>query len=258
MTELFNLRNKIALVTGGNGGIGLGIAQGLAEAGAKIIISGRNRAKAESALQLLHKTSPDVIFIAADLCDEAACRQLVEDAAARWGGLDILVNNAGLSAPNLASAMSMTEWNLAIAVNLTSYFVCAQTALPHFQKRGGGKVINNASIGAYYTMPASANYTASKGGVISLTKALAFEWAEHNVQVNAILPGFIDTEITAPAKDFVPGFSEMVERRTPAKRWGQGGDFRGPAVFFASAASDFVTGTTLTVDGGYSLPLYAM
>lgn len=258
MSPLFELSGRVAIVTGGNGGIGLGIAKGFAEAGARIVISGRNAAKAKTALAELKEMGADAQFIEADLAEEAACRRLVAESAQKLGGLDILVNNAGLSVPNMASAMSLDEWNRAMAINLTAMFLCAQEALPHFQKRGRGKIINVASIGARYTMQASANYTASKGGCISLTRALAYEWAEHKVQVNAILPGFIDTEITAPAKDYVPGFSEMVPRRTPAGRWGAGDDFRGPAVFLASAASDFVTGTTLTVDGGYSLPLYSM
>jgi 2-deoxy-D-gluconate 3-dehydrogenase len=127
---------------------------------------------------------------------------------------------------------------------------------PHLLKRGGGKIINIASVGAFLGQPYAPNYAASKGGAISLTKALAVEWADQNIQVNAILPGLVLTDMTGPGKTAAPEFDKMVRQRTPAKRWGQPEDFQGVTIFLASQASAFVTGATIVVDGGYSLPLY--
>jgi 2-deoxy-D-gluconate 3-dehydrogenase len=181
---------------------------------------------------------------------------MVETVADRFGGVDILFNNAGLHVANAANVMTGEEWNADVSVNLTGAFLCCQAVYPAMVARGGGKIVNIASVGAFLGQPFAPNYAASKGGVISLTKALAVEWAEQNIQVNAIVPGLVLTEMTGPGKQVAPEFDRMVKARTPAKRWGQPDDFRGVSVFLASEASDFVTGASIVVDGGYSLPLF--
>jgi len=247
--NLFDLKGKTALVTGGNGGIGLGMAQGLAAAGAKVAIAGRDRAKNTEAL----KSLPDAVAVEADLADEKACRGMVEEAAKRLGRLDILVNNAGINIRKQPQEYSLAEWREVLDTNLTSAFLCSQAAYPEMKKAGAGKVINIGSMmsifGASFTTP----YAASKGGIVQMTRALACAWAKDNIQVNAVLPGWIDTDLTRRARADVAGLHERVLARTPAGRWGEPQDMAGIAVFLSSKASDFVTGTAIPVDGGYSV-----
>jgi 2-deoxy-D-gluconate 3-dehydrogenase len=255
--KLFDLTGRVAIVTGGNGGIGLGLAEGLAEAGATVAITGRNPRKGEEAVATLRALGAQVQFIEADIAHEDAIQRMAETVAERFGGIDILVNNAGIHVGNAASAMTLDEWNADLNVNLTGAFLCSKAVYPYLVARGGGKIINISSVGAFLGQPYAPNYAASKGGAISLTKALAVEWAAQNIQVNAILPGLVLTEMTGPGKKAAPDFDKMVKQRTPAKRWGHPEDFRGVGVFLASDASAFVTGTAIIVDGGYSLPLYS-
>ena len=253
---LFDLTGRIAIVTGGNGGIGLGMAKGLAEAGAKVVIAARNRAKSEAAVAGIRQAGGDADWLEADIGKESSAQAMVMGVAERFGGVDILVNNAGLHVHNAAHLMTLDEWDADIDVNLTGMFVCCRTAFPYMAQRGGGKIINVASVGAFLGQPFAANYGATKGGAVGLTKQFAVEWASSNIQVNAVLPGFVDTDMTAGAKQGVPGFDEAVARRAPAKRWGVGDDFKGVAVFLAGAGSDYVTGAEIVVDGGYSIALY--
>ena len=247
--NLFDLQGKAALVTGGNGGIGLGMAQGLAAAGAKVAIAGRDKAKNAAAL----KDLPGAIALEADLADEKACRAMVEQAAQRLGRLDILVNNAGINIRKQPQEYTLAEYHEVMNTNLTSAFNCSQLAFPEMKKAGGGKIINIGSMmsifGASFTTP----YAASKGGIVQMTRALATAWARDNIQVNAVLPGWIDTALTRGARADVKGLHERVLARTPAGRWGQPADLAGIAVFLSSKASDFVTGTAIPVDGGYSV-----
>ncbi len=245
---MFDLSGKAALVTGGNGGIGLGMAQGLAAAGAKVAIAGRDPAKNRDALAAL----PGAIALEADLRDEKACRAMVEHAAQRLGRLDILVNNAGMNIRKTPQEYSLEEWKRVLDTNLTSAFTASQTAYPHLKKAGGGKVVNIGSMMSIFGASFVAPYGASKGGIVQLTKALACAWARDNIQVNAVLPGWIDTAMTQRARKDVQGLHENVLRRTPAGRWGVPEDLSGIAVFLCSAASNFVTGTAIPVDGGYS------
>jgi 2-deoxy-D-gluconate 3-dehydrogenase len=254
--NLFDLSGRVAIVTGGNGGIGYGIAAGLAEAGAAVAITGRDIAKGEAAAEALRGAGAEALFVPNDVADKASNLRMVETVADRFGGVDILFNNAGLHVANAANVMTGEEWNADVSVNLTGAFLCCQAVYPAMVARGGGKIVNIASVGAFLGQPFAPNYAASKGGVISLTKALAVEWAEQNIQVNAIVPGLVLTEMTGPGKQVAPEFDRMVKARTPAKRWGQPDDFRGVSVFLASEASDFVTGASIVVDGGYSLPLF--
>jgi 2-deoxy-D-gluconate 3-dehydrogenase len=246
--NLFDLKGKTALVTGGNGGIGLGMAKGLAAAGARVAIAGRDKSKNTEAL----KDLPQGVAVEADLRDEKACRAMVDEAAKRLGRLDILVNNAGTNIRKRPEQYSVEEWKLILDINLTSAFVASQAAYPHMKRAGGGKIVNIGSMMSIFGASFVAPYGASKGGIVQLTRALACAWAKDNIQVNAVLPGWIDTALTRRARADIKGLHERVLARTPAGRWGEPGDLSGIAVFLCSKASDFVTGTAIPVDGGYS------
>ena len=192
------------------------------------------------------------LAVEADVAEESSCRALIAQTVEQLGRLDILVNNAGTAIRKQPQDYTLADWRQVIDVNLTGAFLCAQAAYPHLVRVGGGKVINIGSMlslfGASYTVA----YGASKGGIVQMTKSLACAWAKDNVQVNAILPGWIDTDLTRTARQQVAGLNERVLARTPAGRWGAPEDFFGVAVFLASAASAFVTGATIAIDGGYS------
>jgi 2-deoxy-D-gluconate 3-dehydrogenase len=244
--RLMDLTGKVALVTGGNGGIGLGMARGLAEAGATIVLAGRDRAKAEAALASL---GAGARFIAADVTRKAECEAMVAEA----GRLDIVVINAGMSIRKPPEAFTEAEWRTVLDTNLSGAFFCAQAAHPALKAAGGGKIITIGSMMSLFGAPFAAAYGASKGGIVQLTRALAVAWAADNIQVNAVLPGWIDTDLTRDARDQVPGLNERVLARTPAGRWGRPEDLAGIAVFLAGPGSDFVTGAAIPVDGGYAI-----
>jgi 2-deoxy-D-gluconate 3-dehydrogenase len=248
--NLFDLTGKAALVTGGNGGIGLGMAQALAAAGARVAIAGRNRQKNEAAAKQLGAGA--FALPIADIADEKACRGMVAEAAERLGRLDILINNAGMSIRKLPQDFALAEWHKVMETNLTSAFVACQAAYPHLKRAGGGKIVNIGSMMSIFGATFTAPYGASKGGIVQLTRTLACAWAKDNIQVNAVLPGWIDTALTESARREIPGLNERVLGRTPAGRWGTPDDMGGVAVFLCSKASDYVTGTAIPVDGGYS------
>jgi 2-deoxy-D-gluconate 3-dehydrogenase len=247
--SLFDLNGRVAVVTGGNGGIGLGMARGLAAAGASVVVAARNAEKAETAIAALGGKSA---FIAFDVADPDSCRAMIEQAAERFGRLDILVNNAGTSIRKPPESYTAEEWHTVLDTNLTGAFLCSQAAYPLMKRGGGGKIINIGSMFALFGSAYAAPYAASKGALVQLTKSLATAWAADNIQVNAVLPGWINTELTRDARQQVPGLHERVLARTPAGRWGVPEDLTGVAVFLASAASDFVTGAAIPVDGGFS------
>jgi 2-deoxy-D-gluconate 3-dehydrogenase len=248
--NLFDLKGKSALVTGGNGGIGLGMAEGLAQAGAKVAIAGRDAAKNAAAVKRL---GSGAISIAADVTDEKACRGMVDEAARKLGRLDILVNNAGINIRKRPEEYSLEEWHRVLESNLTSAFVASQAAYRHFLTVKGGKIVNIGSMMSLFGASFVAPYGASKGGIVQLTRALACAWAKDHIQVNAVLPGWIDTALTQRARKEIDGLHERVLARTPAGRWGEPQDLAGIAVFLCSSASDFVTGTAIPVDGGYAV-----
>jgi len=250
---LFDLGGRVAVVTGGNGGIGLGMAQGLAEAGATVIIAGRDEAKSAAAVKKLTAGGAKAAAIAVDVTSAESCRALIAAAAKKFGRLDILVNNAGTNIRKQPEDYALEEWHTVIATNLTSAFVCAQAAYPEMVKAGAGKIINIGSMMSIFGASFATPYAASKGGMVQMTRALATAWAKDNIQVNAVLPGWIDTDLTRKARAQVDGLHDRVLARTPAGRWGTPADHAGIAVFLASAASDFVTGTAIPVDGGYSV-----
>jgi 2-dehydro-3-deoxy-D-gluconate 5-dehydrogenase len=251
--SLFDLTGRVALVTGGNGGIGLGMARGMAEAGAAIAIAGRNQPKSEVAAAELAKLGVKTAVVSGNVTDEAECRKLVEETVARLGRLDILVNNAGINIRKPAHELALAEWKEVLDTNLTSAFVCSQAAYQPMKQAGGGKIVNIGSMLSIFGAGFAPAYGASKGGVVQLTKALASGWAKDNIQVNAVLPGWIDTELTRAAREEVKGLNALVLMRTPAGRWGVPADLAGIAVFLASRASDFITGAAIPVDGGYSV-----
>ncbi len=251
--SLFDLTGRVAVVTGGNGGIGLGMAKGLSAAGATVVLAGRNAEKAAAALSEMKATRNKAEFFEVDVTSEASCRALIDGAVSRQGRLDILVNNAGTNIRKVPDILKLEEWHKIMDTNLTSAFVCSHAAYPHMKKAGGGKIINIGSMMSIFAAPFSPAYAASKGGIVQFARACATAWAKDNIQVNSILPGWIDTDLTKGARREVEGLHERVLARTPAGRWGDPKDFAGIAVFLASPASDFVTGTAIPVDGGYSV-----
>ena len=254
----FNLEGRVAIITGGNGGIGLGMAEGMAHAGATIVIAGRNADKGTKAVSTLETLGATASFITLDVTDEAACHQLIDDTVATHGRLDVLVNNAGTNIRKEPEEYTVAEWRFVLDTNLTSAFVCSQAAYVAMKKlgggktSGGGKIINIGSMFSLFGASFSTAYAASKGGMVQMTKAMACAWAKDNIQVNTVLPGWIDTELTRGARQDVEGLHERIEARTPAGRWGRPDEFAGIAVFLAGSGSDFVTGAVIPVDGGFA------
>lgn len=249
---LFDLKGRVAVVTGGNGGIGLGMAKGMAAAGAAVVVAGRDATKSAAAVKELQKLGAKASAIAVDVVKEDSCRALVAETVKQYGRLDILVNNAGTSIRKQPQDYTLAEWHHVMDTNLTSAFVCSHAAYPEMKKNGRGKMINIGSMMSIFGSSYATPYAASKGAIVQMTKAMSCAWAKDNIQVNAILPGWIDTALTRRAREQVSGLHESVLKRTPAGRWGEPDDFAGIAVFLAADASDFVTGAAIAVDGGYS------
>ena len=252
-TRLFDLGGRVAIVTGGNGGIGLGLARGLADAGANIAIVGRNETKSKAAVDDLAARGVKAASVVADVTDKEAVARMVESVTAEFGRIDILINNAGINVRKPPHALAIEEWESVIDTNLTSAFLCSKAVYPAMKAAKGGKIINIGSMMSIFGASFTPAYAASKGGIVQFTRACACAWASDNIQANAILPGWIDTDLTERARAEVSGLNERVLARTPAARWGTIDDFAGIAVFLSSAASDFVTGAAIPVDGGFSV-----
>jgi 2-dehydro-3-deoxy-D-gluconate 5-dehydrogenase len=184
--SLFDLSGRVAIVTGGNGGIGLGMAKGLAAAGAAVVVAARNREKSEAAVAELAGLGVRSAFIPLDVADPQSCRAVIRDAADRFGGIDILINNAGMSIRKPPESYTVEEWHRVLDTNLTGALVCCQAAYPHLQRRGGGKIVNIGSMMAIFGAAYAAAYSASKGAIVQLTKSLATAWAKDNIQVNGV------------------------------------------------------------------------
>ncbi len=251
--KLFDLSGRVAIVTGGNGGIGLGMARGLAEAGASVVVAARNQAKSAEAVKALEGLGAAATAVDLEVGQPESCRAMVDAAVERFGRLDILVNNAGTNIRKQPEDYALEEWHEVMETNLTGAFVCCQAAYPAMVEAGGGKIINIGSMMSIFGASFAAPYAASKGGIVQLTKALATAWAKDNIQANAVLPGWIDTDLTRRARQQIEGLHDRVVARTPAGDWGKPDDFAGIAVFLAAPASDFITGAAITVDGGYSV-----
>ena len=254
--KLFDLTGKVAIVTGGNGGIGLGIARGLAEAGAKIAVLGRNTAKSEAAAgQIRADFGVEALPFHADVTHPEHIERAAAEVLKAFGRVDILFNNAGINIRKPPHEMTLAEWNEVMSANLTSAFLMSKTVHPAMKREGGGKIINIGSMTSIFGAGLAPAYTASKGGIVQLTKSQAQAWAVDNIQVNAILPGWFDSELTLKAREEIPGLHERVLARIAAGRWAKPADMAGTAIWLASAASDYVTGIAIPVDGGYSSTL---
>lgn len=251
--DMFGLSGKVAVVTGGNGGIGFAMAKGMAEAGASIVVAGRNAEKNANAVSALPGGGTAAAAFEIDVTDEGACAELMAFSNEKFGRIDILVNNAGTNIRKAPQTLSVDEWSTVLNTNLTSAFVCSQAVYSYLCNSGGGKIINIGSMYSLFGAPMVVAYSASKGGIVQMTKSLAAAWAEDNIQVNAVLPGWIDTDLTRQARIDLPGLNDKVLGRTPAGRWGTPDDHKGIAVFLASAASNFVSGASIPVDGAFAI-----
>lgn len=250
---MFDLTGRVALVTGGNGGIGLGFARGLARAGASVMLAARDVGKSAAALEELRALGATAEAVSADVTDPASITAMVAETVARFGRLDILVNNAGTNIRSRPEETTLADWHTVLNTNLTSTMFAAQAAYPHLKAGGVGRIINNGSMLSIFGMPLHAAYASSKGAVVQLTKTLATAWAKDGITVNCVLPGWIDTALTQGARRDMPALDLNVRTRSPAGRWGTPADFEGIAAFYASDAASFVTGTSIAVDGGYSI-----
>jgi 2-dehydro-3-deoxy-D-gluconate 5-dehydrogenase len=251
MNELFDLTGRVAIVTGGNGGIGLGMATGLAKAGANIAIIARNPEKNAAAVAALQALGVKAAAYGADVSDEAAVGTVVAAIEAEFGRIDILCNNAGINFRKLPQNYTLAEWHQIMDANLTSAFICSNAVYPAMKRAGGGKIMATGSMASVFGNAYSPVYAASKGGLVQLIRSLAVAWGPDNIQVNCILPGYVETDLIKAGMKDAPHTFANVLTRSPSGRWGQPEDFAGIAVFLASAASAFVTGASIPVDGGY-------
>jgi 2-dehydro-3-deoxy-D-gluconate 5-dehydrogenase len=250
--EEFDLSGRVAIVSGGNGGIGRGIAIGLARAGADVVIAARNQDKTRQVVEEIRAIGRRCLGLSCDVLSRRDIESAVAATVEQLGGVSILVNNAGIAGGGPAQSVTEEVWDRIVDTNLKATLVFSQCVYPHMAGAGGGKIINIGSEYAIFGSSAALPYSASKGGVIQLTKSLAVAWARDNIQVNCIIPGWITTDMTAGISAN-EAMSRRIIERTPARRFGEPEEVAGAAVFLASRASDFVTGQSLPVDGGYSI-----
>ncbi len=252
--QLFDLKGKTALVTGSSQGIGLALAGGLADAGAALVLNGRDEAKLAVAAGKLRTEGAEVHEVPFDVTDHAAAKSAVDEFERETGPIHILVNNAGMQHRTPLEEFEAEMFETLMRTNVSSVFNVGQAVARHMIGRGAGKIINIASVQTALARPGIAPYTATKGAVANLTKGMATDWAKHGLQVNAIAPGYFDTPLNAALVQD-PEFSAWLEKRTPAGRWGEVEELIGACVFLGSAASSFVNGHTLFVDGGITASL---
>lgn len=250
MKNLFSLQNKIALVTGGTYGIGMAMATALGECGATIIFNARRKEMVEEAEKEYKKLGIKAYGYKCDVTDESQVNDMVKHVSENIGVIDILVNNAGIIKRVPALDMSLSDFKEVIDIDLIAPFIVAKAVVPAMIAKGGGKIINICSMMSELGRETVMAYAAAKGGLKMLTKNMACEWAEHNIQVNGLGPGYIATPQTAPLRTDGHPFNDFIISKTPAARWGNSEDLSGPVVFLASKASDFVNGHILYVDGG--------
>jgi 2-deoxy-D-gluconate 3-dehydrogenase len=251
----FDLAGRVALVTGGNRGIGRAIALGFGQAGAAVAILGRDQGKNAEVLAELKVAGTRALALAVDVSDRAALEPALRRVEAELGPLDILVNNAGIA--NLSGGIlqeTAESWDAVIETQLNAVFLLSKLAATSMATRKRGKIINLGSMYSYFGAGLVPSYSAAKGAIVQLTKSMAIELAPHGIQVNAIAPGWIETDMTAAIRtEALKAMNDEILMRTPAGRWGQAAEMAGPAVFLASSAADFVTGETIRVDGGYAI-----
>lgn len=254
MTQLFDLKDKTALVTGSTMGIGRGLARGLAGAGAQIILNGRNTERLEKVAAEFDEAGISVHTLSFDVTTAEAAAGAINRYEAETGPIDILVNNAGMQHRGPLEDFAPDDFDNLMKTNVNSVFYVGQAVARHMIRRRQGKIINIASVQSVLARPGIAPYTASKGAVVNLTRGMATDWAKYGLQINAIAPGYFDTPLNkALVED--PEFTAWLEKRTPAGRWGKIGELVGACVFLASGASSFVNGHTLFVDGGITASL---
>ena len=248
--QLFDLTGKVAIVTGGGTGLGRQMAEGLAEAGASVVLCARKKERCAQAAKELEALGVQTLALGCDVKSAADVRSVVDAAVSGFGRLDILINNAGTSWGAPVEEMTLEQWNKVIETNLTGTFLFSQAAGKQMTVQKHGKIINITSVAGIHGAPPAfqaIGYHASKGGVIAFTKDLACKWGQHNIQVNAIAPGWFPTNMSAVV---IERNRDLFLKRLPLGRFGNENDLKGAAVFLASAASDFVTGHVLVVDGG--------
>jgi 2-deoxy-D-gluconate 3-dehydrogenase len=260
MEDIFSLSGNVAIVTGGNGGIGKGIADGLASKGCDIVVAARDDDKtAEAVRDLKSRFGVRVLGVPVDVGHEESIQNMVKQVLDEFRQINILVNNAGINDPRkMPQDYAVEEWDKIMDVNLRGAFLCAKAVYPAMKKVGGGKIINIGSMTSLFGGAKVPVYACSKAGIVQLTYSLAIAWATDNIQVNALLPGWIETPLTVSTRKLFPGIDDHVLNRTPAGRWGKPKDFAGVAVFLASRASDFITAEYIKVDGGHAQGLLIM
>lgn len=254
--DIFDLTGKVAIITGGNGGLGLGMARGLASAGAAVAVVGRNQDKIDNAVKTLAAAGAKALGIQADVSSEDDVNRMVRETVDHFGRVDILINNAAISWGIHPDKMTLDEWNNFIAVNLTSCFLTCRACFPEMVKAGGGKIINVGSIITKLGFGKLVHYAAAKGGMDHMTQSLAQGWGKHNIQVNAVLPGLVDTEMMpCSGPKAMTRAVQYVSKKSPVGRYGVPEDFHGLSILLSSKASDFITGAIIVADGGLSLSI---
>ena len=250
MSDLFSLKGRVALVTGSAQGLGNTMARGLMDAGARVVLSDVSQSALDRACEALRGEGRETAAYRFDITDEPGVTDAVEAIEREVGPIDILINNAGIHKRNLLIDMPLENWCKVIDVNLSGAFIVGRAVARGMIRRRYGKIINISSISAMMVRPKIGNYCAAKGGIVTLTKSMATEWGEYGINVNAIGPGYCLTELTKPLTED-PEFDAWVKSEVPLRRWGRPEDLVGAAVMLASAASDYISGQTLYVDGGW-------
>ena len=251
-SDLFDLTGRTALVTGASKGLGRAMAVGLARAGCDLALCARDQEGLAATRQAVRALGVRAEVFAMDVLSHASVREAVSAAVQAFGGLDILLNNAGVNVRKTVLDLSEEEWDLVLDTNLKGYFLVAQAVAPHLIARGYGKVVNVSSIFGAVGMNNQLAYASSKGGVVQMTKVMAIEWAKHGVRVNSVAPTYFETPLVAALRNDPERF-RFINERTPMGRWGQPEELEGTVVWLASPASDFVTGQTVFVDGGWTI-----